>query len=138
MMERIRECTESDCDWKGTRSEAIKGTRGDWRCPECLGKIQNDDELPSNGGRKFNGEDLKKKVVDVLYGNGGLNSREILWRVNGNSTNKFYNLTELHYKLSEMVRNGIIYSSRSIHGRGQAKFFLETDFVVDRVMNRVE
>jgi len=103
-----------------------------------LGKIQNDDELPSNGGRKFNGEDLKKKVVDVLYGNGGLNSREILWRVNGNSTNKFYNLTELHYKLSEMVRNGIIYSSRSIHGRGQAKFFLETDFVVNRAMNGVE
>jgi len=134
MMERIRECTESDCDWKGTRSEAIKGTRGDWRCPECLGKIQNDYELSRNGGRKFDGEDLEEKIVDVLHGNGGLDSREILWRINGNSTSKFHDLTELHYKLSEMMKDDIIYSLGSIHGRGRAKFFLESDFVADKAI----
>jgi len=75
----VRECTDPECSWEGTRSEAIEGTRGDWRCPECLGKIQSDSELEYHK-RNGNGCDRKKvkqRIVAWLKENGNELGRKV-------------------------------------------------------------
>ncbi len=48
--QRLRECTNPDWLWVGTRKQAVRGisrnqrTTPYWSCPKCHAKIQNDDE----------------------------------------------------------------------------------------------
>lgn len=113
MSEKIRKCTNPDCDWEGTRLEAIEGTRNDWRCPECLRKIQSDSDLK---GYRFenNGRDVGKEVVSLLQEDG----------------------SEFGTKVSEIAEKlGTAY--KAIHGSAASKEELEIIELVQDKSDRV-
>lgn len=117
---KLRLCTNPSCLWIGTRKQAVRGTRNDFRCPECMSKIQNDDELERNN--PFKGFTLEEKILLLLYKKPGLSLSEMCDELR-------VRRRDLVWKVSEMLKEEKLQRIGYVLGPKKEKHFLDSGYL---------
>lgn len=127
--QRLRECTNPDCLWVGTREQAIRGIVRNQRdtpyysCPECRAKIQNDGERADS--KLLEHLPLDERILVYLFKKPG----STLGNIRRAISKRDFSRQEMLWKLSEMLGEEKIYRVGTEMGRGTAKYFIDSKYL---------